>query len=99
MGVTKGIECFGAGQVLKFSGTDYLGRVIGTIEVNRAAGSLTDSRLSEGSPWAMFFSDGTGEIFVPCKVVVVGQTINWTFGSQYANQGSNPGGYIIYGIK
>lgn len=98
--MTAGLQCFEPNGRLTFSATDYLGRVIGTVAVNGGGnGSVVDPRLAAGTPWAMFFSDGSGEIYVPCIVSVSGQTITWTFGSQYANQGINPGGYIVYGIK
>lgn len=99
MAMTAGLQCFDGSGRLTFSATDYLGRVIGTLNINSVNGSYTDPRLAAGTPWAMFFSDGSGEIYVPCIVVVTGQTITWTFGSQYANQSTNPSGYIIYGIK
>lgn len=96
-----GIECYDAAGNLTFAATDYLGRVLGTINVVGANGngSYTDANLLAGTPWALFFSDGSGWNYVPCVVTVSGQTINWNFGGQYANQGNNPSGFILYGIK
>lgn len=96
-----GIECYDAARNVTFSATDYLGRVLGTINVTGSAGngSYPDPALLSGTGWALFFSDGTGVSYVPCVVTVSGQIINWTFGGNYANQGLNPSGYIVYGIK
>lgn len=99
--MTAGIECFDAQGNLTFAATDYLGRVLGTIPINGASGngSFTDPDLLSGTPWAMFFSDGSGAFYVPCVVTISGQILNWNFGSQYANQGNNPSGFILYGVK
>ena len=100
--MAAGIECYDAAGNLTFAATDYLGRVLGTINIVGANGngSLTDANLLAGMPWAIFFSDGSGSVAVPCIVTCSGQTITWTFGGSYANTGSNnPGGFILYGIK
>lgn len=100
--MAAGIECYDGAGNLTFAATDYLARVLGAINVSGANGngSYTDANLLSGTPWALFFSDGSGSIYAPCVVTVSGQIINWSFGGQYANQGSNnPGGFILYGIK
>ena len=99
--MSAGLQCFNASGVLSFQATDYLARIVGVISITGANGNgtKTDSNLSGGTPFAMFFSNGTGSVFVPCIVTISGQTVNWNFGGQYANQGNNPSGFIIYGIK
>jgi hypothetical protein len=97
-----GIECYDASGNLTFSADDYLGRVLGTINVVGANnnGSFTDANLLSGTPWALFFSDGSGAGSVTCVVSVSGNLINWTFGGLNANNsGFNPSGFILYGIK
>ena len=99
--MSAGLQCFNASGVLSFQATDYLARIVGVISITGANGngSFVDAALSGGTPFALFFSNGSGSIYVPCIVTVSGQTIYWSFGGQYANQGNNPSGFIIYGIK
>jgi hypothetical protein len=97
-----GFECYDASGRLMFSASDRLGRVLGVINLvaGNASGSLTDSNLLSGDPYAVFFRDGSGSRFVPCAVTVSGQTVSWTYEGPYANQSTNnPGGFIVYGVR
>ncbi|WP_428719143.1 hypothetical protein [Undibacterium curvum] len=86
-------------QIL-FDTSSRLGRFIGKIEVNGAAGNgeYSDPRLANGKPFALFFSDGSGSSTVVCLASVSGQIIKWEFGGYGANNGENPSGYILYGV-
>lgn len=100
--MAAGIECYDGAGNLTFAATDYLARVLGTINVSGANGNgtYTDANLLSGTPWALFFSDGSGAGSVTCVVGITGSVINWTFGGSYANQsGFNPSGFILYGVK
>ena len=99
--MTSGFQCFNSSGGLQFQLTDYLARILGKIQVVGANGngSFTDPNLTTGTPWALFFSDGTGSILVPCAVTVSGSVIYWTYGGQYANTGINPSGFILYGVN
>lgn len=97
-----GFECYDASGRLTFGASDRLGRVLGIISIAQgsASGSLTDANLANGDPFAIFFRDGSGARTVSVTAAASGQTVSWTFGGPYANQGSNnPGGFIVYGIR
>lgn len=89
-----------AGGVLTFDTGDRLGRVLGKIEIDGAAGNggVDKPELANGTPFATFYSDGSGSQMVMCFVEIVGTRINWTFRGNNANQGANPSGFINYGI-
>ena len=100
--MSAGIEFFDKNGRLTFSATDHLGRVLGIVHLPGADGDghLDDGRLQEGQPFAVFFSDGNrwGEL-IHCIATVSGTRIHWRYGGPYANQGNNPGGYLVYGIR
>jgi hypothetical protein len=90
-----------ASGVQTFGTNDRLGRILGKIDITGANnnGSFTDAGMLNGEPFALFFSDGTGSTAVVCLATASGQTVTWTFGGLNANQGFNPSGFILYGIR
>jgi len=95
------LKVWGPDGVLQFSGSDRLGRILGnfTIVGNSSDRAFTDSNMLNGSPFAVFFPDGTGSPYVSCLVQASGQTITWQFKGQNANQiHQNPNGTVLYGI-
>jgi hypothetical protein len=98
-----GLQCFNDAGLVTFEATDYIGRVLGRIEILGAngPGSFTDSGLTAGTPFAVFFvGDDLNALdrYQSTLVTVSGQTISWSYSGEL-NFGPVPSGFIIYGIR
>lgn len=98
-----GIECFNAAGVKTFEGTDYLGRILGRIQIYSAngPGSIWDGNLNSGVPWALFFrvSELVGVATAEsCLVTVDNASVSWRF-EHPVNAGGPVDGYILYGVR
>lgn len=99
-----GVQCFNAAGVLSFEATDYLGRLLGRVEITGAAGpgSVSHAGLTTGAPFGIFFvqSAMTGvSNFKTVAINIAGNTLSWSFIDTGTTGGTAPDGFIIYGVK
>lgn len=88
-----GIEVYNSSGQLVFNSDSRLGRVIGSVRLTGAAGSITDARFSSGTPFHAFIADATVAARTYPVISVAGTTISWSYSGAYPIIS----GLLIYG--
>lgn len=98
--MSQGLEVWDENGIEIISLDGQFCKFLGTFQTGTVAGSMTDDRLSLGTPFFLYVSsNATWGLGGWPQITVSGTTISWVFGEKFGTDWQNWDTLIAYGVR